>query len=76
VIASNTGGLTEIVIDGINGYLVPAEDPAALAERIKFLSTRSEVTSQLGAAGRVTVARQFSYISFAKNFICLYSEIQ
>jgi L-malate glycosyltransferase len=76
VIASNTGGLTEIVKDGINGYLVPAGDPAALARKIKFLSTRPETNSQLGAEGRLTVARQFSYFSFVKNFISLYSKIK
>ena len=32
VIATNTGGLPDIVIDGVTGYLVPVKDPKALAE--------------------------------------------
>lgn len=31
IIASNVGGLVEVVVDGVNGLLVPAGDPAALA---------------------------------------------
>jgi len=34
VIASRVGGLAHLVVDGVNGYLVPAGDAAALAERI------------------------------------------
>ena len=34
IIATNTGGLPDIVIDGVTGYLVPVRDPEALAEAI------------------------------------------
>ncbi len=34
VISTNTGGLPDIVIDGVTGYLVPVKDPKALAEAI------------------------------------------
>jgi glycosyltransferase involved in cell wall biosynthesis len=34
VIATNVGGLAEVVIDGRTGYVVPPEDPEALAQAI------------------------------------------
>ena len=34
IIATNTGGLPDIVIDGVTGYLVPVKAPKALAEAI------------------------------------------
>ncbi|CAG0986554.1 D-inositol 3-phosphate glycosyltransferase [Anaerolineae bacterium] len=37
VIASNVGGLPEIVRDGVDGFLVPANDPQVLAERMAIL---------------------------------------
>jgi D-inositol-3-phosphate glycosyltransferase len=35
VITTNVGGLAEVVDDKVNGYLVPPEDPAAVAEAVK-----------------------------------------
>jgi len=37
VIASDVGGLSEVVKDGITGFLVPPKDPIALAEKIEHL---------------------------------------
>jgi glycosyltransferase involved in cell wall biosynthesis len=36
VIASKVGGIVEIVRDGLDGFLVPPEDPKALAEKVKL----------------------------------------
>ncbi len=37
-IGSNSGGASEIIEDDVNGYLVPPNDPAVLAERLKSLA--------------------------------------
>jgi glycosyltransferase involved in cell wall biosynthesis len=43
VIATNVGGLAEVIIDGRTGYIVPPNDPIALAESIrKFYVERKE----------------------------------
>ncbi|MGZ5457303.1 MAG: glycosyltransferase family 4 protein [Thermoanaerobaculia bacterium] len=42
VIASDVGGLPEIVEEGANGMLVPAEDPAALAKAIDAFFARGD----------------------------------
>jgi glycosyltransferase involved in cell wall biosynthesis len=34
VVASRVGGIPELLTDGENGYLVPAEDPASLARAL------------------------------------------
>jgi glycosyltransferase involved in cell wall biosynthesis len=34
VIASRVGGIPEVVRDGVDGFLVPPDDPAALAARL------------------------------------------
>ena len=51
-VASNTGGLTEIVRDGCNGLLVPPNDPQALAQVILSLSTDQDARSRMGKNGR------------------------
>jgi glycosyltransferase involved in cell wall biosynthesis len=40
VVASAVGGLPEAVRDGVDGLLVPPEDPRALADAIRELAVR------------------------------------
>jgi glycosyltransferase involved in cell wall biosynthesis len=37
VIGSNVGGIVEIIRDGVDGFLVPPEDPTSLAEKISII---------------------------------------
>jgi glycosyltransferase involved in cell wall biosynthesis len=55
VIASNTGGLPEVVRDGENGLLIPPDDPAALAAALGRLAD-PVLRARLGAAGPASVA--------------------
>jgi len=55
VIASNVGGLREVVRDGENGLLVPPEDPDALAAALGRLLD-PELRARLGDAGPASVA--------------------
>jgi glycosyltransferase involved in cell wall biosynthesis len=57
VVASAVGGLTDYVVDGVNGLLVPARDPAALAVAIQNLVNDRALRMRLAAAARQTVAR-------------------
>lgn len=60
VIATRTEGPSEIIVDGVTGFLVPSDDAEALAERIgRFL--RGEVDAeQMGRAGARRVEEMFS----------------
>lgn len=61
VVASAVGGLPEIVTDGVDGLLVPPEDPAALAAAIARLLGDADLRARLGTAGRQTVHERFRY---------------
>ena len=56
VIASRTGGLRDIVIDGDTGLLVPPGDPAALRAAMATLSASPELRERMGQAGQRRVA--------------------
>ena len=56
VIASRTGGLTEVVEDEVNGLLVPPADPGAIAAALKRLEAEP-LRRRFAAAGRASVAR-------------------
>ncbi len=48
IVATNVGGLPEIVIDGVNGFLVKPKDPEALAEKICILLDNEEMRLKMG----------------------------
>jgi glycosyltransferase involved in cell wall biosynthesis len=72
VIATRVGGLPEIVRDGVNGSLVPPEDPDALAAAIDFFFTRSD--RALMEKGAAASARANSWEDYAKVFRSLVSQ--
>jgi glycosyltransferase involved in cell wall biosynthesis/protein-tyrosine-phosphatase len=61
VIASNVGGLPEVIRHRETGLLVPAGDPRALADACLELAQHREWAGQLGAQARVVVESQFSH---------------
>ena len=52
VIASKTGGIIEVVRDGIDGILVPKQDPEALASKIRMLHSDPQLRKRLGNNAR------------------------
>jgi glycosyltransferase involved in cell wall biosynthesis len=59
VIATRVGGVPEIISDGFNGYLVPPEDPAALAVAIDRFFLQGDRQAMEAGAGET--ARKFSW---------------
>lgn len=55
VVATNTGGIPEIIYNGINGLLVPPRNPQALAEAIIRLLKNKALASQLADKAQETV---------------------
>ena len=59
VVATQVGGIAEIVSDGVNGYLVRPGDPEAVAARLSQLIDDPQLRQTLGAAGRRLVEQEF-----------------
>ena len=57
VVASAVGGIPDMVVDGIDGFLVPVDDPRAMAAKLDFLVGRPDVARAMGQAGRDKVLR-------------------
>ncbi len=75
VIATRVGGVPELVEDGVNGLVVPAEDPDALAAAIDALVADPERRARLARAGAATVATTFDAAKVAGRLAQLYTEI-
>jgi len=52
VIAANSPGIRESVVDGETGFLVPQDDPEAMAAAMRGLVQSPDLVNVLGAAGR------------------------
>ena len=59
VVAARGGGVTEIVEDGVTGYVVPPRDVDAVAQRVALLANR-ERRCAMGRAGRRRALERFS----------------
>ena len=72
VVASSVGGLTEIVSDGETGFLVPPDDPDALAERIALLIHTPHLAESFGQAGYARASALFSIRACVDQFETIY----
>jgi glycosyltransferase involved in cell wall biosynthesis len=61
VVASDLPPVREIVDDGIDGVLVPADRPAALARAIRILHDYPEHAQRIGDAARAKATRSFDW---------------
>jgi glycosyltransferase involved in cell wall biosynthesis len=72
VVATDTGGTGELVIDGLTGYLVPAGDPEALQNRLGKLCADPELRNKMGEAGRQRIIERFTADRMVRRFESLY----
>jgi glycogen(starch) synthase len=71
VIASRTGGVVELVEDGVNGILVTPEDPGSLAKAITALIADPLLCAKLGYCGR-SRATAFDWSRIAEQYVSIY----
>jgi glycosyltransferase involved in cell wall biosynthesis len=74
VVASDVGGIGDLVEDGVTGRLVPADSPEALAQAVSDLCTAPRERARLGAAARARVMERFTNAAQAKRFLALYTQ--
>jgi glycosyltransferase involved in cell wall biosynthesis len=75
VIASDVGGIGELVEDGVTGYLVPLRDSLAIAERIGRLLTRPELLTLMGQRALAKI-EQYSMRRQVERLVEVYRELQ
>ena len=61
VVAANTGGVAEVVLDGATGLLVAPNDVESLATAVRRLVTEPELCARLGVNARDRAVREFSF---------------
>lgn len=76
VVASNVGGLPEVVVDGETGFLVQSGDAEALAGCLDRLLADEALRDRMGAAGREFVARHFDWEDSVTQMMSIYGQLR
>lgn len=74
VVATDVGGLPEVVAENESGLLVPSNDPAALCCAILSLLQDPELSEKLGKQAKARALKLFNQRSMAATFVQLYRD--
>jgi glycosyltransferase involved in cell wall biosynthesis len=75
LVATRVGGLPELVVDGQDGLLVPARDPAALAAALVRLAESPALRARMGRAARAKAQSSFSAERMVRAHEALYDDV-
>ena len=76
VVASDAGGLPEVVEDGVTGYVVPKGDAEAIAAALRKLLDDPDRAHEMGVAGRKRSLERFSWELTAKKIEAAYESLE
>lgn len=76
IVASNVGGIPELVLDGVTGLLIEPESPVQLAEATRRLLHDPDLARALGRASRARAQQCFSIDATVDSYIQAYHDMQ
>jgi len=75
LVGTEVGGIPEIILKNITGYLVPPRDVSKLAEKIVMVLSNSKRRKELGQAARNYVVQNFSWHKIAEQTNNIYQSL-
>ena len=75
IITTDCGGMREAITDGVEGFVVPVRDPAAMALGLKKLTVTSDLRAQMGRMARRKAQRDFDTKRQIIEFLSLFQEV-
>jgi L-malate glycosyltransferase len=75
VVTTKVGGIPEVVFDGEHGFLVPPDDPAALAAAMSKLANDRALRLALGEAAHARARDEFSFEQMTQKYDDLYAHV-
>ena len=76
IVASNVGGIPDVVVDGESGILVPEKDPVALADAFKRLEVDPTLIQKLLAGARKRIDECFTWDGIIERQMEVYKRLQ
>jgi len=73
-ICTNVASMPEIVEDGVSGFVVPPNDPAALRDKLIYLRDHPERARAMGEAARTRVLNHFTWPAVVERCLKIYAD--
>jgi glycosyltransferase involved in cell wall biosynthesis len=74
-VCTAVASMPEVVVDGVTGLMVPANDPAALGGALRWLRDHPARAAEMGAAGRRRVEEVFTWPAVVERCLDAYSTL-
>lgn len=71
-ICSNVASLPEIVTEGVDGFIIPPNDPCAMADRLHWIMANAGTAQAMGARARESVTKRFSWEAVVRRCLGAY----
>jgi len=75
VIASEVGGVAEVMLDGVHGRLVPPGDATALAAALAGFHARTDEVRRLGESAAAHAREHYTWDRVIENFEAVYDDV-
>lgn len=75
VVASDVGGVSEAVVDGETGFLVPRRRVDILKERLQMVIESTDLRTRMGKAGRARYERHFTLERMISETLYVYQQV-
>lgn len=76
LVATDIPGCRQVVIEGQNGFLVPTNDPHALADALKRLASDPILRGRMGEASRQLVLKKFTQAQVNARTLQVYQQVR
>lgn len=74
-VATDVGGNSEAVEDGVSGFIIPSQDADTLADRVGRLIQDPELANRMGRAGRKRLEEKFTLDAMMKQLTAEYARL-
>ena len=74
VIATNIGGIPELIEDGKTGFLIEAGNHDDLIKKINQVFDQPAVASNMGSKGKEIIQKKFNWDNIAKKFVLILNQ--
>jgi glycosyltransferase involved in cell wall biosynthesis len=74
VVATDVGGVREVVSDGVSGTLIPPGEITAIADALIDLLQDPERRARMGHSGRVLIQERFDMYNWVRRLADIYAD--